>query len=217
MLKRNNKDTVYGVSVCPAPVRSEGDPTFTLENGKEYKMGTDPAGDIVLKDPSCDKQHCLLSVIKDEVWFSDNYTSYGSFLKTQAKRQVPLEIEAFVLGNTLFSIKRDGKADTVFTFLKTTENGTEDVKIDTKSTDHIFIGRDPSDTIPVLDDTSMSAHHAQLTFDSLEHKWLILDHGRLGNGSSNGVFIKVGPPTIIVDADDVVRVGKETFLIFKKI
>lgn len=211
-----HKNARYNVSVSGVMERSPDDITIPLEDGKEYSMGRDLSCDIQCNDMSCSLLHCYIRVVKDEIWFTDNYTDYGCYTMLRPPRQMPLIGDSFILGNTLFTIAEEGRAKGKYGILKRNERSTQNYEVVPAQFPNLFIGRDSSDRISVIEDETMSVHHAQLSFDIMERRWLIKDHGRTGKGSSNGTWLRLGTETLALSADDIVRVGKETFIIFRK-
>eukprot|EP00826_Nyctotherus_ovalis_P063527 TRINITY_DN9318_c0_g4_i1.p2 TRINITY_DN9318_c0_g4~~TRINITY_DN9318_c0_g4_i1.p2 ORF type:complete len:168 (-),score=48.32 TRINITY_DN9318_c0_g4_i1:52-555(-) len=149
-----------------------------------------------------------------DIWYTDNYTTYGSYLMINPGETTPLMTEGFYLGNTLFDIRKK-KGKSIYILTSQGEEGQTRTEIDADNTGEFFVGRDLLDKVQVMEDETVSSHHAQLTFDSSTSTWNIKDHGRKGTGSSNGTWIKIGKDTIIMGAEQLMRIDKDCFIIFK--
>ena len=188
------------------------DATYDLPEDKELLIGSGEHCDIKCNDLLADRNHCFIRVVNGEIWFTDNYSSYGSFIKANTKELCSLPASAFCLGNTLFNITQKDKSTFEVEKIGASSRQTFTVVVPAD----IKVGRDVSDKISVPEDETISVHHAQLKFDLTSRSWQIKDHGRTGNGSSNGTWIKLAVPTTIVTHEDIIRIGKELFLVFAR-
>lgn len=207
-------ETKYKVIVSSNSESAPDDAEYDLTDDKEFLVGKAPDADIKCQDDVLDEGHCYVRAVGDEIWFTDNYTRYGCFFRAKPQEWVALKSNGFCLGNTIFHIRPKDK-DTFF-FDREGQRSKETHIIDAVATPTLFIGRESNDKIMLADDETVSAHHAQLKFDLASRLWTIKDHGRKGTGSSNGTWVKIGPETIFVHLDEVIRIGKETFLTFKR-
>ena len=77
-----------------------------------------------------------------------------------------------------------------------------------------YIGRDPTDNYQPQDG-GISTHHAKLEFDNKRNLWTIYDHGRLGKGSKNGIWLRITYADITqFDFTSSFSIGKCLFYIY---
>jgi len=204
----------YKVIVATHFVPEPNDQEFELIDNKEYSIGSN--GDIDCVGDLVQSVHGYIRVVGDDIWYTDNYTIYGSFVMSPPGKCNPLMTGEFCLGNTLFDLKEERNKG-IYTLISKGEEDQLRAEINTADTKEFFIGRDRIAKVQVMDDETISSQHAQLTFDSSNSTWNIRDHGRTGKGSSNGTWIKLGVDTIIVGPEQIMRIGKDCFIILKKL
>ncbi len=164
-------------------------------------------------DRLTDPEHCYVRVVGGEIWFTDNDSEFGCYQRIKPQMSVLLQHNAFCLGQTFFQITQKDRSSYLIHKKNKTAQQTHPV-LPTQFP-KVMIGRDINDNIPVSEDETMSVHHAVLEFDLTQRAWTIKDNGRNGLGSSNGTWIKLGPATVILNPGDSIRIGDESFLIFR--
>lgn len=205
-------DTKYTLIISPTLNPDPNDSSFSLINNKEYSIGAN--GDIKCKGLLVEDIHSFVRAIGDDIWYTDNYTTFGSYLMITPGEFTSLSAEGFCLGNTLFELKK--KSEDIYVLTSQGEQYEQTrTEINVNDVSEFIIGRDLLDKIQVADDDTVSLHHAKLSFDSSTSTWNIKDHGRKGTGSSNGTWIKIGTDTIIVNTDQILRISKDCFIFFK--
>ena len=148
----------------------------------------------------------------DKIWYTDNHSKYGTYIKIDTVRFTPLRANCFYIGNTKITLEKKNVNNYSLTM---SSGGLGLTKIINKVTmPRFFIGRGAQNQIQVDDDTA-STHHAELNFNESQQCWEIRDHGRSGKGSSNKTWIDIGVPTIYVQPGTVLRIEEESFLIFR--
>ena len=191
------------------------DPIYPLSNEQELSLGKDNNCDIKYNIIDLSSVHCYIQAVGDEIWYTDNYTKYGSYLKIKPKEHVAIKSNGFCLGHTIFTLERKDKENYILMYEN--DKGKESRELNTIKNALFYIGRDNNDQIQVKSDETISKKHAQVHYDLSTKNWVIKDYGRKGMGSSNGTWIKIGTATIIVNPEQIIRISKECFLTFKKL
>ncbi|MFI5959423.1 FHA domain-containing protein [Cryptosporangium sp. NPDC051539] len=180
---------------------------YPLRSGRLYRIGRDPASDIVLADPRVSWRHATVQGDAGGWFLTDLGSSNGTF----ADAQPVSRIELTRAGNVRLGDPADGLGvglSPLFVPSTTTESG---LNVDRKPTvlvrlpaPRLKIGRAPDNDL-VLADLEVSRHHAELR--RRDDTYEIVDLGSSNGTYVNGGRISAHPLT----GDDVVSIGHSTF------
>jgi ABC transport system ATP-binding/permease protein len=181
-----------------------------LDSGAEYRIGRDPAADIVLADARVSWRHAILRAHGDEWVLEDLGSTNGTYVGTERTRHCAIQADCVIrFGNPQdgpllrFELQRPPRPDSPEHLL---------LSVDRRPTARfalpataVTIGRTPDNGL-VISDLGVSRKHAELR-KSPSGRYQIIDLG-----SHNGTFVNGNRvDQAELTESDIVSIGPATF------
>ncbi|MGW2402178.1 FHA domain-containing protein [Kitasatospora sp. NPDC001664] len=194
-------------------LETDGD-SQVMSPGREYHVGRDPAGEIVFSDPRVSWHHAVLHVDGDHWALDDTGSTNGTWASGERVSHLDL-----APGSTLrFGSAQDGPYATLAALpeptrtvrapsalTRITGSYRPPTRVQRLPERVVRIGRSEDNDL-VLDDLSVSRHHAELRARP-DGRYEIADVG-----SHNGTFLNGSPVTVaLVGPEDLVGIGHSVF------